>query len=117
MSCSVDGCTRHVEKQGLCAAHRKRKQRGQEVSAPVRDYRMKAEERLSKAALRYANAESDDEYRRAKVLLAKYSQGHAGRQRVSVAIRIAVEAVLRELGIVVRRDVSVGQAKEPKEEG
>ncbi len=84
MTCSVDGCPKPVEKSGLCAGHRKRKARGVPVDEPLRTYgdkwaslmtavrayaeeeqdagfdnrakggRSRVEERISKAALRYA---------------------------------------------------------------
>ena len=99
MTCTVEGCEKPVEKCGLCAGHRKQRQRHQALK-PLRDYAMGAEERLSKAAIRYADAESDKEFDRARKLLSKYSQGRAGRQQVATAVRVAVETVLERLGVV-----------------
>lgn len=70
MSCSFDGCERPVEKANLCAGHRKQKVRGEPLRAlKVRTYsndRVRASDRLERAALSLANAESDEDYQRAK---------------------------------------------------
>lgn len=110
MSCSSDGCKKPVEKQGLCAAHRKRRQRGGAVSAPVREYGMEADDRLQRVAIRLADAEAepdgDEEFERASALLRKYAQGYAGRARLAAVIRQTVLALVDHLGLKKRGTTS-----------
>lgn len=68
--CSVDGCPRQAEHDGLCQGHLKRRQRGQVVNEPLAA-RPSGVERLTEAALRYAAAEGEEDFRRAKDNLRK----------------------------------------------
>lgn len=71
--CAVDGCKRTAFARELCMAHLKRVQRDKPVATPLREYRMTPRERVRKAAIRLANAETNEEFRLADELLRKYS--------------------------------------------
>ncbi len=81
MHCEVEGCTRQAERPGRCATHRKRAQRHGDLHAPIRPYGLSPLERLAKAALAYANAEADLDFRRARDLLRKHATAMANRLR------------------------------------
>lgn len=64
--CSIDGCSRRAHAHGLCSAHLKRRNRGQPVNVTIRDSPKSEWEVLTENALAYANAESDEDFQRAK---------------------------------------------------
>lgn len=66
--CEVDGCERPVEAANLCAAHRYRKKRGLALSPAVKE-REPPFERCITAWEAWIEAESDEEYHRAKARL------------------------------------------------
>lgn len=79
MTCSVDDCLRPAERNGLCAAHRKRAQRGVTVAGELRDVSRAPHEVLADAALRYADADSTDdrEFARAQNNLGQAAKAYA----------------------------------------
>jgi hypothetical protein len=109
LSCSFDGCERPVEKAGLCAAHRKQKVRGQTLR-PLRTrvyggHEQRASDRLERAALAFANAESDEAYARARVNLqdaARYYGTGIGKSPAVSDAFAEVRAALRKLKVRVQ---------------
>ncbi|MCP3065820.1 hypothetical protein LXT21_44340 [Myxococcus sp. K38C18041901] len=79
--CTVDGCTREAApRRKLCHAHAKRATRGQPLSTPLAETYANPWDRLTSAALAYADAGDDEEaFAKAKDRLRKasisYSQG------------------------------------------
>jgi hypothetical protein len=71
--CSIDGCQKEAV-YGLCWAHRKRKQRGKPLSEPLREVGLGPVVQLQRAALRYAEAEEDEEFKKAKDLLYQHGR-------------------------------------------
>lgn len=84
--CGVDGCEREARKAGLCWAHAKRRQNGQDANVLARPSGV---ERLTEAALRYAAAEDDDDFERAKDNLRKAAAAasHAALAELAAAGR------------------------------
>lgn len=79
-TCEVEGCTRTAVRPGRCETHRKQERRGKSPG-PIREYGLRPLERVTRASLRHADAEGDDEYRRAKDLLRKYADAYGKRRR------------------------------------
>lgn len=77
--CDIIGCANAAVKAGLCWGHYKRRQRGQELDTPLasREPRPTPVERLFEAALQYAEAADDDEYRRARYALRRNALEYA----------------------------------------
>lgn len=96
-ACIADGCPNAAKRRGLCWTHLKRAKRGVPSERAVRGYRMTKKERLDKAIARYANAETDEEYRRASRLVEKYAS-EGSRVEVAAVIRRTVDEVLRSQG-------------------
>lgn len=71
-TCHGPECDKPAQRGGFCWAHLKRKQRSRPLSGKVRGYGMSKREKRSRAALRYANAETQEEFDRAADLLKKY---------------------------------------------
>lgn len=70
MACSVSGCEKPARKLNLCWGHHKRMRRGLPVHVPLREHEsLTPHEELMRAALRYADAEADEEYELRKTLL------------------------------------------------
>lgn len=84
MECTADDCDKPATRGGLCYAHEKRKARGKDMSAKVRDYGLSLTELRQKAALRYADASelSEAEYKRADDLMRKYATGKRKKRRL-----------------------------------
>lgn len=60
--CSVTGCEKTACRNGLCWAHRKRRARGSPpLHEPVREYAVPLLAQLKGVAIRYAEADSDDD--------------------------------------------------------
>jgi hypothetical protein len=78
VSCAVDGCENDAARGGLCWAHVKEKQRTGKLS-PLSKRPASALERLTEAAIAYAEAEEDDEFRRARDNLRKSAAAYAVR--------------------------------------
>ena len=66
--CTVGDCVRLSERDGLCSTHRKRKQRGQQLSLPVVEKYADPWDRAHAASIDLANVDSEDdlEYQRAE---------------------------------------------------
>lgn len=77
-TCGIDGCCKPAARGGLCWAHMKRKQRKKDSAQPVREYGKPVTEKISQAALRYAEADplDDKEFLRARDLLLKYAKAY-----------------------------------------
>lgn len=58
--CAIDGCGRRCVSGRLCATHRRRKRLHLPMMAPIRERATEAEEALTEAALRYADAAAED---------------------------------------------------------
>jgi hypothetical protein len=86
MDCSVDGCDKPAAKgeSGLCHGHGRRKRRNQPLSTPLREYGQPGAKRLHSAALRLANAESDEDHERAMASLLKSVQRMRRRHKDNV---------------------------------
>lgn len=63
-ACSVEGCDRPARNGGICRAHEKRRERTGMLGGPIPH--MGPFERLTEAALAYADVERDEEFRRAE---------------------------------------------------
>ncbi len=88
MICSVDGCER-LARGNYCPTHRKRQQRGRPLSGPIAERPKTKLGVLREAALRYAHADSDEEFAKAEANLIKASaraaleaKGEVIRQRL-----------------------------------
>ena len=75
--CAVEGCRNPEAEAGLCWGHLKRRKRGRSLDGPLRQYGRTARENLVAAALRCADADDDDEYRRSSKTLRIYAQRYA----------------------------------------
>lgn len=98
--CSVDGCENEAQRNGVCWAHVKQRQRESEVT-PVTRRPSTALERLTEAALAYAEADEHEDYIRARDNLRKSASAY-GRKHVSEAVREAM-AELKANGVHVGR--------------
>jgi DNA-binding XRE family transcriptional regulator len=80
--CRIDGCNdpAETEESGLCAGHRKRKNRGQTVSGPLRAKPRSRWAAVVEAAIDLADADSADDqgYERAEKRLAYAAEQWAG---------------------------------------
>lgn len=83
MTCTVDDCGRDVERAGLCATHRKRKQRGRPLSPPVRQYDPRETLELASRAMADADTseDSDADFERARKRLEMAALRFALRKR------------------------------------
>ena len=59
--CRVGDCTNLSERNGLCATHRKRKQRGQQLDLPVIEPYRTPKERVWEAAIAVLDTDSEDD--------------------------------------------------------
>lgn len=101
-ACAIDDCGNPVASGGLCAGHLKRRQRGMPLHAALLP-RPTGLERLSEAALRYADAGDDDgEYTRARDNLRKAAMTLQTAALVSEWTREAM-AKLKASGVHVGR--------------
>ncbi|MCP3065817.1 hypothetical protein LXT21_44325 [Myxococcus sp. K38C18041901] len=82
--CTVDGCTRDAApRRKLCHAHAKRATRGQPLSTPLAETYSSPWDRLTSAALAYADAGDDEEaFARAKDRLRKASISYSRELRL-----------------------------------
>lgn len=113
-NCSVDDCPNAARRAGLCWTHLKRKKRGIPLEREVRGYRMTKRERISRAIALYANAETDEDFRRADALLEKYTTD-GGRKRIAEVVRqTALETVQKVVQRLNRRRRSVDIVTKPK---
>jgi hypothetical protein len=97
--CSVDDCPNEANRGGRCWAHAKRKARGQDANTLARPSGL---ERLREAALRYADAEDDEDFRRAEDNLRKAAyaiarRANGGGRPAKVQVDTAL-AALRAVG-------------------
>lgn len=108
--CTVDGCLNAEQKGGLCHGHIKRRQRGDALT-PLKQRPATTWERITEAALAYANADSmdDREFRRASDNL---------RTAVDAARVTKTAELLHQAQLAARRrGVHIGRpAKYPAEE-
>ena len=98
--CSVADCPKPAKKGGLCWGHLKAAQRGQTVSRELAKRHSTPLERLTEAALTYAEVDADEEWDRAKNNLAKSAVAYT-RKHIAEATRAAMarlKAEGRQLG-------------------
>jgi hypothetical protein len=105
VTCSVLDCDKPAERNGLCAGHRKRAQRGSTVAGQLADVNRSPREVLLDACLRYADADDDIEYKRASDTLLKAAESFASR-RTRERIRAALEAAAAR-GVKVGRPLKL----------
>lgn len=103
--CSVDACPNEAKKAGYCWGHWKRKGRGQTVNVPLAERPKSAIERLTEAALTYADAGDADEaeFERAKDNLRKaaaaYERDESQVSRTELrALQEALDGLKSKLG-------------------
>lgn len=77
--CAIDGCGREGKQGGYCWGHRKRLARGQDMSGELGRRSESAMELLAAAALRYAEADEDEEFDRARDNLRKRAAAFGAR--------------------------------------
>ena len=84
--CKVDGCDAFVDRRrggrdGYCRGHYDRKRDGRTIEGPLRRWGQTVAQMLVEAGLRLANAESDEEFKRAMfaVLDARRRKGRRPR--------------------------------------
>jgi len=116
--CTVDGCLRRAKRDasGLCEGHTKRAQRGATVAGELLErtssrftpYQSPLE-RLQEAALRLADADTEDEadYQRAQDSLRKAAEAY-GRRATSEKVRTAL-ALAKAKGRPVGRPPKVSR--------
>lgn len=81
-TCAVDGCPNEAApRKALCWAHVKRRQRGESLESPPRRYGRTLFQAICDAARIYANAEDEEDFRRARRLLAKRVELYAKAAR------------------------------------
>lgn len=87
--CSVDGCPKEAARGGLCWGHVKKRQRGQTVNEALTERPESKIDVLREAALAYAEAEEDDDFRRAEDSLRKAAErfGAETARRAEAMIR------------------------------
>lgn len=78
MPCAFPDCARARAEGELCWGHAKQRRRGQRLTT-LRDDTRSPAELLADAAIRYADAEEDEEFRAAKDLLHKHAISFAHR--------------------------------------
>ncbi len=73
MNCEIADCENPADGHGLCSAHRKRAKKGGNLAAPLKPAPHAREpwEVLTDAVIRYADAETDEEFTTAKDVLRK----------------------------------------------
>lgn len=103
--CAVDGCPNAAQKGGLCYGHRKRKQRGGPVSTALKQRPKSPLERLTEAAITYAEADGDEDYARARENLRKSSVAYAPSARAEIISQLTREALakLKAQGVTLGR--------------
>jgi hypothetical protein len=105
--CSFPGCGHDTMSGELCEGHRKQRQRGQSLS-PLAHRPSNALERLTEAAIAYAEADEDEDFARARDNLRK-AAGVYGRRHVGERIRERL-AELRAAGVRLGRPPLVDKA-------
>lgn len=83
MSCSIADCENPADGHGLCSAHRKRAKKGGNLAAPLKPAPTSRPplEVLQDAALRYADAESDEDFRSATDVLRKSAKTYGRKEQ------------------------------------
>ncbi len=75
-TCAAGDCFRPATQGELCAGHAKRKYRHQPVAGPLAEVGRTPWQRLVDAALKYADADSDEAFARASAVLRKAAQAY-----------------------------------------
>lgn len=105
MLCSFEGCPNEAKRGGLCWAHLKQRSRDDGRLQEVRRRPESRIERLTEAALAYAAAETEEEFRRARDNLRKSALA-AGPELIGELTREAL-ARLRARGVRLGRPPKV----------
>lgn len=97
--CCEDGCTRDAApSHRRCHGHLMRQRRGQSMSEPLREPYATPWERLTAAALAYAEADDGDEedFARAQDRLRKAAQAYAQRESPPAALSVPAPRAMRK---------------------
>jgi molybdenum-dependent DNA-binding transcriptional regulator ModE len=103
--CAVDGCPNEAKRGGYCWAHVRRRQRGQALSTEIRQRPQSAFERVTACIHAYVDADSDEEFARARDNLRKACAAYS-QQATSELTREAM-AKLKTAGVHVGRPPKV----------
>lgn len=95
-TCSIQDCPNGVARSGMCWTHLKRKKRNIPLDRDVRGYRMEKQTKLGKAIARYSAAESEEDFRRANLLVQKYASAGI-RKEAARFVREAARQMLAEI--------------------
>lgn len=103
--CAVDGCANEAKRGGYCWAHVRRRQRGQVLSAEIRRRPQSPFERVTESIHAYTDADSDEDFARARDNLRKAIAAYS----VTAAAELAREGQARAKanGIHVGRPAKV----------
>jgi hypothetical protein len=85
VKCAHMSCSREAESRGFCGLHYMRWKRGSPMDGPPRQVRFSCHEALQEAALRYAEAETDDEHDRAWWALRRTARTYASTAPMEAA--------------------------------
>jgi hypothetical protein len=83
--CAVDGCTNEAKRGGYCWAHVRRRQRGQTLNAEIRRRPQSPFERVSESIHAYVDADSDEDFARARDNLRKAIAAYSGAALLELA--------------------------------
>jgi hypothetical protein len=116
--CSEPDCPHEAAPKsgGRCHAHKKRRTRGRQSSAPLRPYRLSPGEQLGRAAISYADAADLDEtaYARAEDLLHYWARAYA--KAVEAAVSIPAPAANDDAELAANTDAEVSE-RSPEQSG
>lgn len=111
--CTIDGCEQQASKCGLCWAHYKRRQQQKPLFVPTRATYASPLDVVAAAAERYASAEEESDFVKARDNLRKASARHGQanfRLKVSQRTRRAL-SMARKRGVHLGRPVLVDGEK------
>ena len=80
MKCAHISCHRDAEARGYCGMHYMRSKRGSPMDGPPRQIRFTSHEALREAAIRFAEAESDDQFNRAWWALRRAARNYSAQE-------------------------------------
>jgi hypothetical protein len=83
--CSVDGCENEARRGGYCWAHIRRRQRQQPLNAEIRRRPTSAFERVTESIHAYVDADSDEDFARARDNLRKAVAAYSSQALADLA--------------------------------